>query len=138
MLVDLSEKPTLSPQQLQDSAEEISKNFPTLLAAIEASRSGLAEDLITTQQITESNMQKNFDQISKDLSDGNALQRSISIQAQEEAQSQESWRSQFQISIREIQAQAQQHFEALEGVRLAQEVNHQHNICCIPACCQHS
>ncbi|KAF8860546.1 hypothetical protein BDZ45DRAFT_308812 [Acephala macrosclerotiorum] len=128
ILVTLSEKPTLSPQQFQDSTEEISREFPILVASIEKLRSGFAEDLITIQQTAESNAQRNFDQIQQDLSEGNTLQRSSSEKAQEDAETQELWRSQVQISIAEIRAEAQKYFEALQEVKQAQEMNHQHSM----------
>jgi len=49
ILAELSKKPTLSPQQFQDSTEEISKKFPTLVATIEPFRLDIADDFITIQ-----------------------------------------------------------------------------------------
>jgi hypothetical protein len=63
MLINLSEKPTISLQQFKDSTEEVLRKFPAQVTAIETLRSDLAGDFRKIQQVTESNTQRNFDQI---------------------------------------------------------------------------
>ncbi|RFU32931.1 hypothetical protein B7463_g3401, partial [Scytalidium lignicola] len=128
ILVNMSKKPTLSPQQFEDSIEKILRNFPILVTTIEALRSDIVEDFIMIQQTTESNLQRNFDQIQQNLSDGNILQRSISAQEQAAAEAQALWQSQFQIPIAELRAEAQKYFEALQEMKQAQETTHQHSV----------
>ncbi|KAE9374246.1 hypothetical protein N431DRAFT_371699 [Stipitochalara longipes BDJ] len=128
ILIEVSEKPTISPQQLQDSTEEIVRNFPILATDIETLRLNIAEDFLEIQQTTQSNMQRNFDQIQEDLSHGNILQRSISAQVQADVETQDLWRSQTQIYFTEIRAEAQKHLEALQEMKRAQEINHQHSM----------
>ncbi|KAE8448977.1 hypothetical protein EG329_008773 [Mollisiaceae sp. DMI_Dod_QoI] len=126
-LVDLSNKPTLSAQQLQDSTKEILGNFPPVLSAIEDFRFDITEEFSTIQQTTDSHMQK-LHQILLNLPDQNALQSSISEQAQADAEAQELWRNKFQISIAKIEADVQQYEELLQEMRQAQEVHHQQNM----------
>ncbi|KAN0122898.1 hypothetical protein V8E51_001224 [Hyaloscypha variabilis] len=128
ILLNLSEKPTLSPQQFQDSTDEILRNFPILDTAIETLRSDIAVHFTTMQQTTESTAQSHFDQIRQNLSDGNILQRSFTAQAQADTEARDLWRSQVQISISEIQAKAQQHVEALQEVKQTQETNNLHSM----------
>jgi hypothetical protein len=59
--------------------------------------------------------------LQQNVSRGNILQRSISAQAQADAEALDLWRSQGQISIAEIRAEAQKHLEVLQEIKQAQE-----------------
>ena len=89
ILFDLSNKPTLSAQQFMESTEEMSSRLIPLITAIQTLRADVSEDIIAIQQTTESNAQRNFDQIFQNLSDGNSLQSTIAAQAQADAEAQQ-------------------------------------------------
>ena len=127
ILFELSIKPTLSAQQFMESTEEMSSRLIALITAIQTLRADVSEDIIAIQQTTECNAQRNFDQILQNLSDGNNLQSTIAAQAQADAEAQQNWRSEFQISITEMKAEVKTSLETLEQVKQAQETHHMQN-----------